>query len=168
LQGCATGYSLYNLFEEMSAKTCNSRKGEPFTYFSLCHKVRPAQAFANHDPSSQMRFARKASKLPTLGQGYQLSCSLLHRWETTMQMELHCPNCAWHFSEGRDTPATAVLERLIEDGPWFALGDGETFEEMIDTALTVRGRICCPDCHEPVYISSEKPGRVSRALSTCC
>ena len=47
-------------------------------------------------------------------------------------------------------PAMEVLARMIDEGPWFALAEGETFEDMIFAALTSRGAICCPDYCRPV------------------
>ena len=45
-----------------------------------------------------------------------------------MQVELFCPNCCCSFAAEPNTPAAEVLDRMAEDGPWYALGDGETFE----------------------------------------
>jgi len=84
-----------------------------------------------------------------------------------MQIELHCPCCACHFSAPPDLPADQVLERMIDEGPWFALGEGETFEDMIFTALTRRGRICCPECRHAVSINEESLGRFDRELFPC-
>jgi hypothetical protein len=50
---------------------------------------------------------------------------------------------------------------MTEEGPWYALGDGETFEDMIFSALTARGAICCPDCGRPVSISEESLGKMA-------
>ena len=56
-----------------------------------------------------------------------------------MQVELYCPNCGCSFAAEPDTPAAEVLDRMAEEGPWYALGDGETFEDMIFTTLFARG-----------------------------
>jgi hypothetical protein len=50
---------------------------------------------------------------------------------------------------------------MIDEGPWYALGDGETFEDMIFAAVTSRGAIYCPECGQPVSISEESLGRLS-------
>jgi hypothetical protein len=35
---------------------------------------------------------------------------------------------------------------MTEEGPWIALGRGDTFEAMVFAALTARGWVGCPDC----------------------
>jgi hypothetical protein len=70
-----------------------------------------------------------------------------------MYLELSCPRCQVYFVALADTPAPAILDRMIEEGPWFALGNGATFREMIETALRVRGQIGCPDCRRNVTIT---------------
>jgi hypothetical protein len=84
-----------------------------------------------------------------------------------MQIELYCPGCACQFSAPPDLPADQVLERMIDEGPWFALGEGETFEDMIFTALARRGRICCPECRQPVAINEQSLGHLARELFPC-
>ena len=78
-----------------------------------------------------------------------------------MQIELDCPRCHCHFESSPDSPACEVLDRMTEEGPWFALGDGATFEDMIFTALTERGAILCPDCNHPVSVTEESLGRMA-------
>ena len=56
-----------------------------------------------------------------------------------MGIELYCPNCSHRFASAPETPALEILDRMFEDGPWFGLGDGETFEDMIFHALTEQG-----------------------------
>src|SRR5262249_61813765 len=63
-----------------------------------------------------------------------------------MQVELYGPHCSCRFAACPDTPAAQVLDRMTEDGPWYALGDGETFEDMIFTTLISEGAIRCPEC----------------------
>ncbi len=70
-----------------------------------------------------------------------------------MEIGLRCPSCTCSFSAAPDLPADEVLERMTDEGPWYALGEGQTFEDMIFAALLARGRICCPDCREPVVVS---------------
>ena len=81
-----------------------------------------------------------------------------------MQIELFCQNCDNQFVAPPETPALEVLARMIEDGPWFALGEGETFEDMIFAALTSRGAICCPDCLRPVSVSEESLGKAAMTM----
>jgi hypothetical protein len=83
-----------------------------------------------------------------------------------MQVELYCPHCSCHFAASPDTPAAEVLDRMSEDGPWYALGDGETFEDMIFAALLGRGAIRCPECGDPVTVSEESLGQFTREVLT--
>jgi hypothetical protein len=78
-----------------------------------------------------------------------------------MQIELHCPCCQCLFAAAPDAPAGEVLERMTDEGPWYALGDGATFEDMIFSALTASGSIHCPECGEPVSVSEESLGRMA-------
>lgn len=81
-----------------------------------------------------------------------------------MQVELYCPNCAARFAAPPETPALEVLDRMFDDGPWFNLGDGETFEDMIFNALTAHGDISCPWCDEAVCVSEESLGRLAQEM----
>jgi hypothetical protein len=81
-----------------------------------------------------------------------------------MQVELYCPRCSSRFAAPPDTPAAEILDRMIDEGPWYALGDGETFEDMIFAALTSRGTIRCPECETPVEVSEESLGRIALEL----
>jgi len=81
-----------------------------------------------------------------------------------MMIELFCQACNNRFVAPPETPALEVLERMFDEGPWFALGEGETFEDMIFTALTSRGAICCPDCLRPVSVSEESLGKMAMKL----
>jgi hypothetical protein len=81
-----------------------------------------------------------------------------------VQVELYCEKCQIRFASSPETPALDIVERMIDDGPWFALGDGETFEDMIFTALTARGAICCPECCRPVAVQEESLGRMAMAV----
>jgi hypothetical protein len=78
-----------------------------------------------------------------------------------MQVELFCPNCCCRFAAAPDTPAAEVLDRMAEDGPWYALGDGETFEDMIFTTLFDCGSIRCSECGEAVVVSEESLGKLA-------
>jgi hypothetical protein len=78
-----------------------------------------------------------------------------------MQVELYCTQCRCRFAAPPDTPAAAILERMAEAGPWYALGDGETFEDMIFASLMAHGAIRCPECGDPVAVSEESLGRLT-------
>jgi hypothetical protein len=69
-----------------------------------------------------------------------------------VDVHLHCPRCDCHFSAPAETPAAAVLERMTDDAPWFALAEGETFADMVFAALASRGRILCPECRGEVLV----------------
>jgi len=84
-----------------------------------------------------------------------------------MQVELYCTHCPCRFAASPDTPAAEVLERMTEEGPWYALGDGQTFEDMIFTSLMARGAIRCPECGEPVAVSEESLGRLTMEVLAC-
>ena len=55
-----------------------------------------------------------------------------------MQVELYCANCCCRLVAPPETSAVDILDRMDDQGqgPWYALGDGETFEDMIFNALT--------------------------------
>jgi hypothetical protein len=78
-----------------------------------------------------------------------------------MQVELYCPKCCCRFAAAPDTPAAEVLDRMAEDGPWYALGDGETFEDMIFTTLFDCGSIRCSECGGAVLVSEESLGQLA-------
>jgi hypothetical protein len=76
-----------------------------------------------------------------------------------MQIHLYCPRCLCHFTAPADTPAAEVLGQMNDDAPWFALAEGKTFEEMVFTALSARGRILCPECRREVLVGGESLAR---------
>ena len=78
-----------------------------------------------------------------------------------MQVELYCPHCCTSFIAKPQTPAHEVLDRMAEEGPWYALGDGETFEDMIFSTLFAVGDIRCADCGECASVSEESLGRLT-------
>jgi hypothetical protein len=84
-----------------------------------------------------------------------------------MNIELHCPDCRSLFGAPADTPADEILDRMINEGPWYALAEGETFAEMVQAALAVRGKILCPDCGKILSIRAKGLRRPSRELIPC-
>ena len=74
-----------------------------------------------------------------------------------MQVELYCTHCNCRFVAPPETSAVDILDRMDDQGqgPWFGLGDGETFEDMIFNALTEEGAIHCPNCERPVSVCEE-------------
>ncbi len=84
-----------------------------------------------------------------------------------MPIELRCPRCACHFTAPPDAPYDEVLDRMTDEGPWFALAEGDTFEDMVFAALASRGTIHCPDCWAPVAIGEASLARSARASLPC-
>ena len=82
-----------------------------------------------------------------------------------MQVELSCGRCSCRFVAAPNTPAGDIVERMIDEGPWYALGEGETFEDMIFSALMERGAIFCPDCGSPIAVSEESLGQLAQSLT---
>jgi hypothetical protein len=78
-----------------------------------------------------------------------------------MQVELVCSRCSGSFAASPEAPAAEVLDRMAQEGPWYALGDGETFEDMIFSTLFSRGKIRCSDCGEAVSVSEQSLGQLT-------
>jgi hypothetical protein len=78
-----------------------------------------------------------------------------------MQVELFCTHCACRFAAAPETPAAEVLDRMADEGPWYALGDGETFEDMIFTTLLAHGDIRCSECGELASVSEASLGQLT-------
>jgi len=81
-----------------------------------------------------------------------------------MQIELYCNCCASRFVAPPQASSIEITDRMFQQGPWYALGDGETFEDMIFTTLTQQGHIACPDCGEPVAVSEESLGQLAMSM----
>jgi hypothetical protein len=78
-----------------------------------------------------------------------------------MQVELYCPHCGTSFIAPPDTPATDILNRMAEEGPWYALGDGETYEDMIFSTLMACGNIRCSQCGESASVTEQSLGQLT-------
>jgi hypothetical protein len=81
-----------------------------------------------------------------------------------MQVEWYCPCCCSLFAASPETPFAQVLEQMSEEGPWYTLGDGETFEDVLFTALTSQGEVLCRECGEPLTVSEENLGRLTQEM----
>ena len=57
-----------------------------------------------------------------------------------------------------------AVDRLLDRGIWYGLGDGETFEDMIFNTITEHGDIPCPECHEPVNVCEESLSDLAREM----
>jgi hypothetical protein len=78
-----------------------------------------------------------------------------------MQVELYCPQCCCSFSAEPEAPAAEVLDRMADEGPWYALGDGETYEDMIFSTLFSCGNIRCSECGAPASVSEQSLGQMT-------
>ena len=65
-----------------------------------------------------------------------------------MLLELDCPRCRCQVN----------LEQIAAEGPWYALGDGETWEDRLHACLR------CGDCGAPIEVSEESLAELSREL----
>ena len=81
-----------------------------------------------------------------------------------MNIELHCPECHCRFVAPPEASEYEIRERMLSDGPWYPLGDGNTFEDMIFASLMDRGAIWCPECGEPVSVSEESLGQLAMEM----
>ena len=81
-----------------------------------------------------------------------------------MRIELYCPNCQVSFAAPPEMSAHEAVERMAVEGAPYALGDGETFEDMIFGTLTEEGEIPCPECNHPVVVSEESLGQLAKEL----
>ncbi len=78
-----------------------------------------------------------------------------------MQVEVDCPVCHRRYPVPPDNPAAAALERMTHIGPWCAVGDGETFEDMLFAVVTAPGTLHCPACGKPGTVSEESLNRIA-------
>ena len=78
-----------------------------------------------------------------------------------MKIELCCPACACRFVAPPECSADEVIELMFDTGPRYALGDGETFEDMIFNTIMEHGQISCPDCGEAVNVTEESLGQLA-------
>ncbi len=81
-----------------------------------------------------------------------------------MKIELCCPTCSCRFVAPPEASSHEVLDQMFDEGAQYALGDGETFEDMIFATLTEQGDICCPVCGDPVSVSEESLGRLALSM----
>jgi hypothetical protein len=84
-----------------------------------------------------------------------------------MQIELLCPACRAHFVAPPHASAEQIRDRMTQGGQWYALGEGETFEDMIFSTLTEDGAIFCPECGAAVSVSEESLGRLAMEVLSC-
>ena len=80
-----------------------------------------------------------------------------------MHVELDCPACHRSYPVPPENPAAAALERMTRVGPWYAVGDGETFEDMLFAAVTDPGPLHCPACGKPGTVNQASLSRIAQA-----
>jgi ribosomal protein S27AE len=73
-----------------------------------------------------------------------------------MHIEMCCPECGW---QAHKMPQEQALERIASEGPWYALGDGETFEDRI--AILAEQNQECPRCGTEAVVSADSLCRLS-------
>ena len=78
-----------------------------------------------------------------------------------MQIELLCPCCACRLTAPPEASVEEVFDRMLDEGPHFSLGDGNTFEDMIFNTLLEEDAIQCPDCGEAVLVSEESISKMA-------
>jgi sarcosine oxidase delta subunit len=81
-----------------------------------------------------------------------------------MQFEMCCPHCFRQSTAPFDAAGDEWLERMFDSAPVYALGDGETLEDMISTALAEHGPIHCPHCGREMHLSEESLGQLAMSM----
>jgi hypothetical protein len=80
-----------------------------------------------------------------------------------MHVELHCSHCSCRFLAPEHAGSfDDVSKRTPENEPWYALGDGNTFEDSIFGAIS--DRISCPACGESIAVSEEQLGDLAMEM----
>jgi hypothetical protein len=78
-----------------------------------------------------------------------------------MKVELRCLACLYRFPSYL---GAAALERIQEEGPWDALGDGQTFEDRLHSDFLDQSEACCPQCGHAVEVSEESLSALSHSV----
>jgi len=81
-----------------------------------------------------------------------------------MPIEMCCPRCFGRFDAAPDSLGEEALTRLFPEVPCGALGDGETFEDMISSALSGFATSPCPACGERLCVSEEGLGQLAATM----
>jgi hypothetical protein len=81
-----------------------------------------------------------------------------------MQIEICCPRCFGECAIGLATGGDALLEQVLEGAPGYALGDGETFEDMISSTLADHEPMHCPRCGAVLKLSEENLGQLAMSM----
>jgi hypothetical protein len=81
-----------------------------------------------------------------------------------MQLELYCPSCLRRFAPGPRSAVATALKGLEEAGPWSALGDGETVQDLLYNALASAEETDCPDCGVAAKVHEGTLGDLTHSL----
>lgn len=81
-----------------------------------------------------------------------------------MEIEMCCPHCFRASSLPLETVDHEFLDRVFAGAPVYALGDGETFEDMISTALSEHDPVHCTHCGAALQYSEESLGRLAMSM----
>ena len=81
-----------------------------------------------------------------------------------MQVELFCPNCTCRFQAPPENDPGDIMQQITEDDTCYPLGDGETLEDLIFSALTAWRSIHCPLCDSTMSVSEESLGYLAMAM----
>jgi hypothetical protein len=84
-----------------------------------------------------------------------------------MRLELHCLRCQHDFLVPNDSPAADALEQTAAEGPWCAVGDGQTLEDKVYSDLLASDAGRCPECGGPVTLREECLGQFAQELLAC-
>jgi hypothetical protein len=81
-----------------------------------------------------------------------------------MQLEFYCPCCDRCFTPAPKPGVVGIFRGLEEQGPWSALGDGETLEDLLYNMLTSSPETACPDCGGVGTVEEGTLGELSHSL----
>jgi hypothetical protein len=81
-----------------------------------------------------------------------------------MQLELSCTSCGCTFTPGPRSAVAKIVREAEETGPWWALGDGETLEDVLFHRLSRAPATSCPACGGPATVDEGALGEWSYAL----
>ena len=81
-----------------------------------------------------------------------------------MPIELCCPRCQSRSDALTASLGEEAMAQIFPDVPCGAMGDGETFEDMIYAALIDRGASPCPSCGEAMRVTEEGLGQLALSM----
>jgi hypothetical protein len=84
-----------------------------------------------------------------------------------MQLELYCAHCDRRFTPAPKPGIVDLIQDLEREGPWSALGDGETFEDLLYNTLTSTPETACPECGGTATVGEGELGELSHSLLAC-